>query len=221
MKKCPKCNIDHSKNGKFCSRRCSNSRIWNDEDKIKKSISAKNSTRVFIASKRLEKEKIQLICDNCSNNFFVHQSEKDQHFCSKKCWMSCPDKGKYFKTKMGGYRKNSGRGKCGWYKGYFCQSSWELVWVIYQLDNELKFERNKVGFEYEFNGVKHKFFPDFKLNNSDEYIEVKGYMTDQTKSKFNNFPYKLTVVGKSDIKYYIDYVKKKYGNDFINLYEKI
>ena len=39
----------------------------------------------------------------------------------------------------GGKRHGSGRGKKGWYKGYYCDSTWELAWVIYQLDHGVKF----------------------------------------------------------------------------------
>jgi len=41
MKVCPKCNIEHNKNGLFCSRSCANSRTWSEEDKRKKSESSK------------------------------------------------------------------------------------------------------------------------------------------------------------------------------------
>ena len=41
MKICPKCNVTHEKNGKFCCRSCANSRTWNEEDKKRKSISVK------------------------------------------------------------------------------------------------------------------------------------------------------------------------------------
>ena len=37
LKKCPKCNSDHNKNGLFCSRSCANSRTFSEESKIKKS----------------------------------------------------------------------------------------------------------------------------------------------------------------------------------------
>ena len=32
-KTCPKCNVEHEKPGKFCSRTCANSRQWTDEHK--------------------------------------------------------------------------------------------------------------------------------------------------------------------------------------------
>ena len=37
----------------------------------------------------------------------------------------------------GGYRKGSGRRKKGWYKGFWCDSSWELAWVIYQIEHDI------------------------------------------------------------------------------------
>ena len=42
MKECPKCLILHNNSGKFCSRKCSNSRVWSEDDNRKKSIAAKN-----------------------------------------------------------------------------------------------------------------------------------------------------------------------------------
>lgn len=33
---------------------------------------------------------------------------------------------------MGGLRHGSGRGKKGWYKGFYCRSTWELAWLVYQ-----------------------------------------------------------------------------------------
>lgn len=42
MKICPKCQNEHSKSGRFCSRKCANSREWNDTDKLIKSIANKN-----------------------------------------------------------------------------------------------------------------------------------------------------------------------------------
>ena len=38
MKNCPKCNTAHDKPGTFCSRKCSNSRVFSEESKRKKSI---------------------------------------------------------------------------------------------------------------------------------------------------------------------------------------
>ena len=37
MKICPKCNIEHTMNGKFCSKKCGNSRTWTPEINARRS----------------------------------------------------------------------------------------------------------------------------------------------------------------------------------------
>ena len=118
----------------------------------------------------------------------------------------------------GGYRKGSGRGKKGTYKGYYCDSSWELAYVIYNLDHNIKFERNEELSPYEFNGEQHKYKPDFIENGV--YIEIKGYFTEQVKAKELAFPFQLKYLDINGIKPYIDYVEKMYGKDYIRLYNK-
>jgi len=48
-----KCEKEHDGkygSGKYCSRQCANSRSWSEEDKLKKSNSAKNSKKVLTRS---------------------------------------------------------------------------------------------------------------------------------------------------------------------------
>lgn len=118
---------------------------------------------------------------------------------------------------LGGYRFGSGRGKKGTYKGYYCDSSWELAYVIYNLDHNIKFERNEELFPYEFNGEQHKYKPDFIENGI--YVEIKGYFTEQVKAKEKAFPFQLKYIDKNTIKPYLEYVEQTYGMDFIRLYE--
>jgi hypothetical protein len=62
------------------------------------------------------------------------------------------------------YSRGSGRGKKGWYRGYWCDSSYELAFVIYTLDHGLagKFERNWESFTYTFRGKVRRWIPDFR-----------------------------------------------------------
>lgn len=56
----------------------------------------------------------------------------------------------------GGYRLKSSRGKQGWYKGYFLNSTYELAYIMYCLDHKQKPIRNsKLFFEY-FNPKENK-----------------------------------------------------------------
>jgi hypothetical protein len=164
------------------------------------------------------KNRINKTCQNCEINFETIVSRKDKICCSRKCHNEWVVKTGYLKGKNGGYRSNSGTSKKGWYKGFFCGSSWELAWVIYQLDHDVNFKRNTEGFEYEFEGVKHKYYPDFIIG--DEYIEIKGYHSKQTDAKIQQFPNKLKVLHKKDLKYILEYALTTYGKDFIRLYEK-
>lgn len=120
--------------------------------------------------------------------------------------------------KLGGHRKGSGRGKKGWYKGYWCDSSWELAWLIYQLDHQIKVIRNTKSFEYVFENESHKYYPDFIIE--DVYFEIKGYKTSQSEEKIKQFPLKLEVVDSKKIKPFLDYAIEKYGKDFIEVYER-
>lgn len=119
----------------------------------------------------------------------------------------------------GGLRIGSGRGKKGWYKGYFCDSSWELAWVIYNLDHNIYFSRNTEKFPYEHEGIQRNFIPDFIMEDG-SYVEIKGYVTDQVKSKIKFFPHKIEIIDKTKINTYIEYVEKHYGKDYIKLYSK-
>ena len=124
---------------------------------------------------------------------------------------------KKMKEVGGGYRKGSGRGKKGRYKGYWCDSSWELAWVIYNIDHGIKFERNSESFKYNFQGKDHKYYPDFKID--DTFFEIKGYITEQSVSKLESFKNKIELIDKNKIKLFLKYVIEKYGKDFIRLYD--
>lgn len=119
----------------------------------------------------------------------------------------------------GGLRHGAGRGKKGRYNGIWCDSSWELAFVIYNLEHNIIIKRNKDYFEYTYNNETHKYFPDFIIN--DEYIEIKGFDTDKVNAKIEQFPKDkiLKVYHKEDLTEVFDYVINKYGNDFIKLYE--
>lgn len=119
---------------------------------------------------------------------------------------------------FGGIKQGAGRGKKGWYKGYWCSSSWELAFIIYNLEHDIKFERNSLGFEYEFDGKRHKYYPDFIMEDK-TYIEVKGYKSAKWNAKKDSFVGSLKIIDKDGIRLYIDYVESKYGKDFYRLYE--
>ena len=117
----------------------------------------------------------------------------------------------------GGLREGSGRGKKGWYKGIFCDSSWELVFVIYHIDHNIPIKRCEEKRPYEYKGRTHYYVPDFIVN--DKIIEIKGFNTEQWQTKMLNNK-DVTVLYEEDMKPYFEYVENKYGKNYIDLYEK-
>ena len=114
-----------------------------------------------------------------------------------------------------------GKGKRGYYQGYYCQSSWELAYVVYQLEHNVNFIRNKQVFSYMLDGIKRSYFPDFYLVDEDIYVEIKGYYDNKTQEKEKQFPQdkKLQILKKAEMQPILDYVINKYGKNYIYLYD--
>lgn len=221
---CEKCGIKVNKNnsygsGRFCSIQCANSREHSEETKNKIKNSIKNSELFNAFCISLQKEKFLHNCPICKKEFFLTEKEK-QTFCSKKCRLK--DVNFLFQKKpTGGYRKGSGRSISGWYKGIWCDSTYELVYVIYNLEHNIDIKRNTETFDYIFENENCKYLPDFKIN--DTYIEIKGFKNKKWEAKLNQFPKdkKLLVLYRDDLKNVFDYIYDKYKlkeKNFKNLY---
>lgn len=120
--------------------------------------------------------------------------------------------------KLGGYIKGSGRGKKGWYKGIFCDSSWELAYVIYCIDNNIPIKRNTVHRHYIWNNKQENYIPDFIVNN--DIVEIKGYKSDRWLAKLKYNP-DIKVLYKNELNKIFEYVINKYGKNYTNLYENV
>jgi hypothetical protein len=167
--------------------------IYSDEHRKKISESLKNVSKGIASSPEKEKIRKQKISNSMKKN-----------------------------PLSGGLRVGSGRGRKGWYKGYWCDSSWELAWVIYNIENNIKFRRNDIGFNYQYKGLTKKYYPDFIID--DTYYEIKGRrsfenLDEINKEKISQFDKNLVVLYLNDIKPYLEYVVNKYGKNYIGLYE--
>ena len=222
-KNCLKCNKEfvvirnakfnfkaHKKELKHCSRTCANSRVWSESDKKKKSEALKKSEKCKILYKKLEEIKLnkkpiikESVCVCCGNLFKIKLKYNSSYFkktCSKECHLKI----------SGGYREGSGRSKHGYYKGIYCGSTYELIWVIYQLDHNLPCER--------FDGVlkfkEKKYYPDFIDKNSNTIIEIKGYESEDSVNIKNNIAkengYNILVLRKEDLTKEFTWVKNNY-----------
>lgn len=110
--------------------------------------------------------------------------------------------------------------KFGTYRGYHCDSSWELAFVIYNLDHNISFVRNIDRFPYLYNEVIHYYYPDFVVE--DTYYEIKSYFDDRVKAKCESFPKdkSLIIIDQVKIQPYLEYCEATYGKDFATLYDR-
>ena len=201
---CKKCNKEHDGffgSGEFCSRGCANSR--NHSTATKEKISQSNK-------KRVQKKCI------CGVSFETTPKSKaiyHTNACKYKDPIFLEKFSSSLRGKTGGFRERGGRGKCGTYEGYYYQSTWELAYIVFNLDNNVSFIRNtKEKFSYEYDGRKYNYYPDFKLNEN-TFVEIKGYYTSKVRAKLKSLPVnkKLIIIDKSNIKPYLDYLAENYA----------
>lgn len=203
---------------KFCCRSCANTHVISEETKEKIKIGRKLFDELhpnywqeiqgeFTKTGKFQKR----ICKECGKSYVY---EKGKGMSKSYCCPEC--KHEYLSKHTGGYRKGSGHGKSGWYKGIHCDSSWELAFLVYHLDKNLYIERYKGVRKYIFNGVEKEYHPDFITDVG--IIEIKGYYTDQVKAKQSQNE-DIIIIDKTDIIPYLEYVELHYGKNFTYLYD--
>lgn len=117
---------------------------------------------------------------------------------------------------LGGYVEGSGRGKSGWYKGYYCDSSWELAFVIWCLDHNKSIQRNRIRYPYKYKGVMRNYIPDFIVDG--RLTEIKGYMTEIVEIKLSSVG-EIDLYDQKRMQPILNYAIAIYGKNFIRLYE--
>lgn len=217
---CPSCNkifnvskfLKEKYHKKFCSSSCSatfnnKGRVISEQQKIK--------TR----NKLLKPLKCNT-CIECQKDFLPPLKNRKRKTCSRVCLKKYKIDNMPRPKVVGGYRPGSGRSKHGYYKGIYCGSTYELCWVIYNLDHNTKFTRFPSYLEKD--GLK--YYPDFLLEDSKTIIETKGYEScvsvDRKTKLAESFGYKVIVLRKKELEPIFDYVTKKYKTKrFYTLYD--
>lgn len=72
--------------------------------------------------------------------------------------------------------------------GVWFDSYWEHAYAKYLTAHNIKWIRNRQAFDYVWNGKNHKYFPDFYLEETNEFIEIKGREYDRDRAKWESFP---------------------------------
>lgn len=100
------------------------------------------------------------------------------------------------------YIKSCGRAKKYNYKGVSLDGTWELLFAQYLDENNIRWERPKIPFEYIYNETTHLYYPDFYLSDIKIYVEIKGYERDIDRIKWEsvrNSGYKIIIIKYSQI----------------------
>lgn len=211
----------------YCSRSCANTRHHTKETKDKISDNVKKSDKFINGMTKLfgrkPHETKTSICLMCGNEFEQKQyvsNGKTRYTYRKLCSDECRRKYVSLKNKnvTGGFREGSVKNyKSGWYKNIHCDSSWELAFVIYCVEHNMSIQRCKsIRYYIDKNGKIREFHPDFVVDGI--VYEIKGLQDCNSEEK-KSFNSDIKFLYKNDMKPYIDYVTRKYGENFISLYD--
>lgn len=113
-------------------------------------------------------------------------------------------------------------------------SSWEIAYFIWLKDKNISFEyRPNIRFKYIVKNEEHYYYPDFLVNN--KIIEIKGDQFldentmicpwDETKNEIYAAKYKcmidnnVIILRSDDIKPILNYIKEKYGCDYLKQFK--
>lgn len=208
---------------KFCDKSCAasynNSRRKHSEE----------TKRKMSENHKLSRSIKMMNCIICNSEY---QHRRYRKTCSDECFNKAKSQltinywknGSYDGVKMGGVRQGSTRGKSGKYQGIYCDSTYELAFVIYNLDHGNSIQRYGKYFDYydpDRNG-HFKFFPDFLVN--DQIIEIKNYFRNIDTYKLSGTDGSVIIKYKQDLQEIFEYVEKKTGlrrNRFYELYDNV
>ena len=96
---------------------------------------------------------------------------------------------------------NRGRVKQIEFDGLKFHGNWEVLFYKWCNENNINCERGKKYFYYIWMESEHLYFPDFFLPEYNLWVEVKGFKTDRDICKWEQFPEKILILEKLDIKY--------------------
>ena len=160
-------------------------------------------------------------CQICGKQI---EQYKSKLYCSKECAivgkhnkLSTAAKARCAKGEFGGKNNDTYKKyKHGWYKGFYCGSSWELAFLIWALDHKLNIKRCDKIFKYEYHRKVYNYYPDFEIDG--EIYEIKGFEDHKAKVKHNAFP-EIKYLRKADLKEQFKYVEETYGKNYVELLE--
>ncbi len=165
------------------------------------------------------------VCPLCSTTFMPKTNK--QKTCSRACGLRLNGINVSRTTRgtgrVGGYRERTGGpSKKGWFRGIFCDSTWELAFVIYQTDHGHSITRNRQWWEYTdpITGLIRKYYPDFRVDGT--LYEVKGLLSPLDQVKISAVPEPVHLTAETELLPMFNYIRIRYGKGrekLIDFYE--
>lgn len=134
----------------------------------------------------------------------IEQKEKTSQTL-KKIFTSSPEK--YFQA----LETITVKGRKGRFRGILCESTWELAFVIWAIDNGKNIKRCRLLIPYELNNSTHYYNPDFEIDG--KIYEIKGVTNEICLLKLKaakDQNHKIVFIDRLGILKYLKYVKEKY-----------
>lgn len=219
---CPKCQIQHNKNGIFCSRTCANSRGPRTED-FKNKVSSKLKGKNFQTEESIRKgiltkghipifDKPNTICKICNKD----TDTKHRKTCSDECYTKLIRLQSQQHPKCGG-QKHTHRSKIINIKNevFVSESSYEVDLSKILNDLNIYWTRPSFFWYKDNKGNSRRYYPDFYLPDHDLYLDPKNDYLIKTdidkimKVSEQNKIY-VIVIGKNHIN--IDSIKQMVGD---------
>ena len=212
---CEKCATNYQTSSswgskRFCSRVCANSRDRPQElrDRVGTTLTSKYATNLL--PRRVPHNKG--VTKHLPNNCVVcgKLTKPYRVTCSRICFSELTRQNALKQEKHGGGHK-------GRYKGIPCDSTYELAFLIWNLDHSVSITRCENIYPYSYKGKMSSYKPDFVIEGQE--IEIKGFMSERAQAKLDQNPH-VFVVDKVEIQSFIKYVKYTYKvKDLRDLYD--
>lgn len=207
---CEKCSKLYEKSNvwnstRFCSKSCANSRHRSQELKDKVSSTLKGKPTGRPAHNKGRSKIVPNTCLMCATICKPYKKT-----CSYTCWVESKRKYALQQEKHGGGHK-------GRYNRIQCDSTYELAFLIWNLDHGINIARCNSVYPYTYEGKTSSYKPDFVVEGQE--VEIKGFMSKRAQAKLDQNPH-IFVIDKIDIQPFIKYVKSTYCvKDLRDLYD--
>lgn len=189
----------------------------------------------------------KILCETCKRlDTYSKKTDIDYKFKYQKTLQTICQKYGDFKTYEKQRQKKVQKTRAKNYKNYkryglkhnkyvfeneYFDSSWELAFWIYCKDHNISIEHEPLYLTYTVNNKKHRYFPDFKIDN--QLIEIKGdQFFDKNDNLRNPFNGKLClekqkcmkenqvkILRDAQMRTYLNYIKDNYGKNYLKTFK--